>query len=448
MAISIKHKKTSAKPDSSDDSLILPSDWNDTHDIQMGAFTLLGNPTAAEADAVEITLGDGLAFDDGLKIKLGSGLEFDETTGALNVTGGVEVGTVANFPFTTAPLGWLAFNGQTVPTMYPELRQKLIDNGWPWMSAGDPYLPDLITNGEFVRSGGPGGLVIGTMQLDTVGPHNHPARASASGYTGGSASLQYAPGDNNGTVLVPGGGAINGVQNNTGTTETRPRNIALLPCIKAFGAVSINGAADLAELLNAIATKAQAEAGTNNTQLMTPLTTRWASAAYNRWETVPNGLIFPVAQTFVAFPDLAPFIELRITTTLQKAGAVGNIWIQWSIDNGVSWITTPTYSYVFLGTANGGAPGAGSGTVQGLLASIQLAGAEKSKSTTVIGSFNKAEVSMAESTSAAVQPGTLRRDDITCRDASGVPQAFNAIRVIASDSAALTGLIHVEGIRG
>lgn len=33
MAVSIKHKKVSAKTDGGDTSLVLPSDWNDEHDV-------------------------------------------------------------------------------------------------------------------------------------------------------------------------------------------------------------------------------------------------------------------------------------------------------------------------------------------------------------------------------------------------------------------------------
>jgi hypothetical protein len=76
MAISIKHKKNSTKPDSSDTSLILPSDWNDTHDIEMAPVTLLGNPTGSAGDASEIPLGAGLSFSDGA---LEAEVTFDST---------------------------------------------------------------------------------------------------------------------------------------------------------------------------------------------------------------------------------------------------------------------------------------------------------------------------------------------------------------------------------
>jgi hypothetical protein len=72
----------------------------------------------------------------------------------------------------------------------------------------------------------------------------------------------------------------------TGGDETRPRNVALLPCIKAFGAVSVAGMADLAELLTGIATQAEAEAGADNTKLMTPQRVRQSIGA-----NVPLGAV-------------------------------------------------------------------------------------------------------------------------------------------------------------
>lgn len=56
MAISIKHKFTSALPDSTDTSLIRPSNWNDTHDIVMATASLLGRITAGTGAAEEISV--------------------------------------------------------------------------------------------------------------------------------------------------------------------------------------------------------------------------------------------------------------------------------------------------------------------------------------------------------------------------------------------------------
>lgn len=62
MTISVKHKFQSAKPDSSDASLIRPSNWNDEHSITLASARLLGRATAGTGVAEEISLGAGLGF--------------------------------------------------------------------------------------------------------------------------------------------------------------------------------------------------------------------------------------------------------------------------------------------------------------------------------------------------------------------------------------------------
>lgn len=106
---------------------------------------------------------------------------------------------------------------------YPDLAKYLGLSGTGTFSL-------IEARGEFIRvlDNGRGvdtGRVIKSTQAAEVGPHTHNARASNSGFTSGNASLQYAPGDNNGTALVVGGGATYGIQSNGGT-EPRPRNIA------------------------------------------------------------------------------------------------------------------------------------------------------------------------------------------------------------------------------
>lgn len=62
MAIEIKHKFQSAKSDGGDTSLVRPSNWNDTHEIEVAAFSLIGRASAGVGAAQEITLGAGLSF--------------------------------------------------------------------------------------------------------------------------------------------------------------------------------------------------------------------------------------------------------------------------------------------------------------------------------------------------------------------------------------------------
>lgn len=63
MAIEVKHKFQSQKPDSPDASLIRPSNWNDTHDITLAGSRLVGRAATSAGVAQEISLGAGLEFD-------------------------------------------------------------------------------------------------------------------------------------------------------------------------------------------------------------------------------------------------------------------------------------------------------------------------------------------------------------------------------------------------
>ena len=144
-------------------------------------------------------------------------------------------GEIAFFARNTAPTGYMKANGAAVSrSTYAALFAAIGTT----FGAGDGSttfnLPDL--RGEFVRGwddsrGVDSGRSFGTAQSQDVQAHNHSIRASVSGFTGGNPGVLYAAGDNNGNANVAGGGTTYGVQNSTGT-ETRPRNVALLACIK------------------------------------------------------------------------------------------------------------------------------------------------------------------------------------------------------------------------
>lgn len=140
------------------------------------------------------------------------------------------VGQVAHFARSTPPAGWLKANGALVSrTAYADLYAAIGTT----FSSGDGStsfgLPDL--RGEFVRGlddgrGVDASRVLGSLQAHKVGPHTHPN------------SSIYADVANS-----PGGGQTNIQSGNqwwanatpTGTnsgTETRPRNVALLACIR------------------------------------------------------------------------------------------------------------------------------------------------------------------------------------------------------------------------
>jgi phage-related tail fiber protein len=133
-----------------------------------------------------------------------------------------KAGLIAFFSASTAPDGWLACDGAVVSrTTYAALFAAIgttygVGDGTTTFS-----LPDL--RGEFLRGldGGRGvdsGRTIGSAQAQAMQAHAH--------------SLGYVSG-------LLGGGGFGAFQTGTGTnttstggTETRPRNVAMLPCIK------------------------------------------------------------------------------------------------------------------------------------------------------------------------------------------------------------------------
>lgn len=235
------------------------------------------------------------------------GITGDTGTAGTNGTDGTDgadafapVGTVNWFAGSTAPAGWLTCDGAAITTLYPDLRNFLIAEGSPWGVVGsDPKLPDL--RGEFIRGfdagrGVDSGRVFGSSQLDQMQriigslgddtqSNNFTFTNDPSAYTDAStgafsALTNYGSGSKYGAsnggghrLKVEFDSASSPDARVSGTTdgETRSRNVALLPCIKAYDTVDPTGKADLDALLTAIATQAEAEAGADNTKVMTPL---------------------------------------------------------------------------------------------------------------------------------------------------------------------------------
>jgi hypothetical protein len=55
MAIAIKHQFVSAKSDGADSTIVQPSDWNDTHDLEQATDRMLGRVTAGTGATEELT---------------------------------------------------------------------------------------------------------------------------------------------------------------------------------------------------------------------------------------------------------------------------------------------------------------------------------------------------------------------------------------------------------
>ncbi|WP_258547253.1 phage tail protein [Thalassospira xiamenensis] len=149
-----------------------------------------------------------------------------ETDALLARVPNVEIGAVMPFAMDTAPNGWLPCDGSAVSrAVYADLFAAV---GETW-GAGDGSttfnLPDLR---EWFLRGASDTYPVGSEQLDQVGSHNHETDAAnnvafgAGSYTGplqgfsGTFATRFAGGD-----------------------ETRPKNKAVLYCIKAFHPVRV-----------------------------------------------------------------------------------------------------------------------------------------------------------------------------------------------------------------
>jgi microcystin-dependent protein len=152
------------------------------------------------------------------------------------VSGGVPAGAVMSFAMNSAPAGWLACNGAAVnrtgTTGYAALFAAIGTTYGAGNGSTTFNLPDL--RGYFVRGVGVAGQngtnsdgtasgAFGVKQADEFKSHQH-----TSGYqivtTGGYGS------NNGGSFATSTGTGTN--TNAIGGTETRPKNIALLYCIK------------------------------------------------------------------------------------------------------------------------------------------------------------------------------------------------------------------------
>lgn len=157
----------------------------------------------------------------------------------------IPAGLISAFGTATAPSGWLVCDGSVVnKAVYPALFNAI---GRAW-GAGDGVntfaLPDL--RGEFLRGvdGGRGldsGRALGSVQAGQVQQHKHVIPWGEHAYDGGFGTVpgsgRSGSGDSdtdNSWLLSNDGSDYVGQVNATGVVgnETRPRNVAVLYCIK------------------------------------------------------------------------------------------------------------------------------------------------------------------------------------------------------------------------
>ena len=154
---------------------------------------------------------------------------------------GVPIGTVFHLATSTVPMGYLKCNGDVVPNGSGTVQGVTANFSALHTTLGTTYgtagkLPDL--RGEFVRGFDDGrgidtSRVMGSSQLDQFQGHYH--AKSTAGIQGGTASLGANPGGNiyagyNAEIRQPITDGTNDVPRIG--SETRPRNVALMPVIK------------------------------------------------------------------------------------------------------------------------------------------------------------------------------------------------------------------------
>ena len=208
-----------------------------------GVTTVNGRTGAVTLTGTDIT--NALGFTPSSGGGSGGVSTFNSRTGAVTLTGtdvvaalgytpgttGTQaagsVGQISYFPTTSAPTGWLVADGSAVSRTTYSLLFGLVGTMY---GAGDGSttfnLPDL--RGEFIRGldlsrGVDTGRTIGSFPAAAVGNHAHGFQHVSPHANGTIWATGDDPGGNDGTTISV-----------TGSQETRPRNVALLPCICAL----------------------------------------------------------------------------------------------------------------------------------------------------------------------------------------------------------------------
>lgn len=137
-------------------------------------------------------------------------------------------GTVQSFASNSAPTGWLKANGATISrTTYADLFAAIGTT----FGAGDGSttfaIPDL--RGEFVRGWDDGRGVDSARALGSAQGHQFQTHTHFANQRSGTIGTQMGDGFQIGSVSATAGGAP---ASGTTGSETRPRNVALLYCIK------------------------------------------------------------------------------------------------------------------------------------------------------------------------------------------------------------------------
>jgi hypothetical protein len=223
--------------------------------------SLFGNSTTASRLQTPRTI-NGVAFDGTQNI----------VVEASDPNSGAPVGSILYYPSASVPVGWMMCAGQQISkTIYPLLFSKI---GYTFGGSGDFFsLPDL--RGEFIRSwdGGRGvdaGRNIGTWQKSSIGiidpsftsiapggyvSDNDPPTEQAKNQNVLEAGFDLIDYSLYTRTLMTNSGGSAGIRwalnaNGWSSGGQRPRNVALVACIKVYGEVDEPDQINAASVIN------------------------------------------------------------------------------------------------------------------------------------------------------------------------------------------------------
>lgn len=267
------------------------------------------------------------------------------------------VGAMLSFPVGTVPAGWLEAENDTLHSAaaFPDLAAYL---GGAFNRPGDPagFFRNPETRGEFMRGwdhgrGVDAGRAIGSYQKGTVTAFDDSSGFGVAGWRANTAADDGKP-ENFGADPASRADYPNGntqlVTSGTSTLltigTTRPRNFAVMVCIKAWNAPVNQGQIDVAALASLaaqateaaqgtakVATQAMVNAGADDATIVTPKKMRWGfavSLAANGYIAFPSwlgGLIVQwmttshtgesiAANLPLAFPEACVFAGVNMQT--------------------------------------------------------------------------------------------------------------------------------------
>jgi microcystin-dependent protein len=242
----------------------------------------------------------------------------------------IPIGGIMYYPVQTPPVGFLEADGSEVSrSLYEELYGIIGTTFGNGNGVSTFNLPDL--RGLFVRGwddgrGFDGSRVFGSVQEDTLKSHAHELNeyvlsvnsinssvSSVSGILDAIEAITFAGTDSSSGIptITPRTNAVLPA----GSFETRPKNIALLPCIKAARTVAGN-----VQLLNFISKPSNPSDGAvlaydSNTQ-------SWTTGTANTNQTVSGGVF--LYDTPGVYSWVAPRGVYRIRVHIIGAGAGGS----------------------------------------------------------------------------------------------------------------------------